>query len=315
MPKMQRQEEYYDLRTPERYIQMGEWTGMSPARMNFAMKQLFTESNLWSSALGEFMDGALTGFQGENWKNIQTRDGLENLKRTPFIRRVLKTTYPKPLKEAEEAQMEINVMQTHNDHLVNQLLAGRKVGDVPDAEINALLDDIYEGEGGQLEFERVINKLKNRLKNEGISTEIMNLKFGAVHPHARAIGFYALITKNPDKAAEYIQQADEVGIASEEFKKKLTQLVEQADTSSDADEEEKGEDKEVDKKEDKPIGPTSMSLPTIKESRGKDIYMDVEIEETGKTKKMKISALEVRKDIRRRQKALGELINTMNDEG
>lgn len=220
-----REGEYYDYVTPERYIKLGEVTGISPVRANHAAKQLFTANNIWASAMGEVIDGFSVGFKG-NWDNIKSREIAENLQRSPFARRVLKATYPQPTKETETAQKDINRLQLRNDHEYTRIVGGRDIKDIDDEELNAFLAKVYTEDGGS-EADRIMNRLSYKLKGEGISPEVIHLVIDAHHPHARAIGMYALIKKNPDKRMDYINQARNAGIASEEFFKKLAELMDQ----------------------------------------------------------------------------------------
>jgi hypothetical protein len=206
-------------------------------------------------------------------------------------------------------QLEDNVIKTRNDHALDQLFVGKDGAEtvVNDDEFNEFLEGIAE-KHGMYEAHRLIDRATQKMMKEGVSSSMIKLKW--LSPEVRARAFHMLLKENPGEEDRLWEEAERLKIDSERFKIEVGRLMDEEGDQG-GEEQEKGEEKE----EDKIILPTSMNLPTIKESRGKDIYMDVEIEETGKTKKMKISALEVRKDIRRRQKALGELINTMNDEG
>ena len=75
---------------------------------------------------------------------------------------------------------------------------------------------------------------------------------------------------------------------------------------------EPGAEKEDESDEPKPKRSSfAPDLPSVKDVKGVDVEIDVEIEETGKTERMSMSAVEVRKDIKRRYDAINELIKSI----
>lgn len=226
LPKRGKEGEYYEGRTPERYIWFGEKTGVSPVRLNYAMKQLFTESNPFVSAIGETMDGLTSGF-GQNWDNVESRDFWENFSRSPFVRRVLKSTYPRPEQEMIDEEAKVNRYRLYNDHRLNKLLMDKDdLSQVDNEEFNSLINDIFE-EYGPNETERIMNNAMYKFQTADISREVMMLKHVVSTPAARAYGMFSLIKKNPEKENEYMLEAEQAGIAGDDFLYMLGKLIDE----------------------------------------------------------------------------------------
>jgi hypothetical protein len=95
------------------------------------------------------------------------------------------------------------------------------------------------------------------------------------------------------------QAMDELDLYTKEYDKKWRRI-------------EPGAEKEDESDEPKPKRSSfAPDLPSVKDVKGVDVEIDVEIEETGKTERMSMSAVEVRKDIKRRYDAINELIKSI----
>ena len=227
MAKWEREGEFYDGVTPPRFVKFGHLTGASPLRSQYVAKQFFTEGNMYGAIVGEFLDLVATGFEADQSMKVLGDDGItaETLIDAPFSRRVMKATFPQQGKEAEEAQLEMNRMQVENDHRLNQIVGSAETpGEIDHDAVNELLENTYE-ENGSYEAERLIGKLNTRMEQSGVSAPIRKLKW--LVPEAQAIGFYYLVKDHPEKMGEYMQQAQEAGIASERFREEVGRLMQQ----------------------------------------------------------------------------------------
>jgi hypothetical protein len=224
-PEGDASQEYYDGATPARYIQFGHLTGMSPVRSQYFAKQFFTEGNLFGSIIGEFMDGVMGGgFETELGK-FMSKEGAEQLKAIPGLRRVLKSTYPRPPEVAEDAQKELNKVKTANDHKFNQVMGKDKsINEIAGEDIDALLEEVMATDG-PYEAERIRDKFNNRMKTEGVSSPVSKLKWFA--PEVRALGFYQLLKNTPSKENELWEQAELANLTSDRFKQEVGRLIDQ----------------------------------------------------------------------------------------
>ena len=80
----------YNRYTPEAYVKIGEATGMSPERTKYALEQVFTSGNIWTSLTG----GAMSAMLGELPKDMRDQTMQEMISKAPFIRKALRSTDP-----------------------------------------------------------------------------------------------------------------------------------------------------------------------------------------------------------------------------
>jgi len=80
----------YNRYTPEAYVKLGEATGMSPERTKYALEQVFTSGNIWTSLTG----GAMSAMLGELPKDMRDQTMQEMISKAPFIRKALRSTDP-----------------------------------------------------------------------------------------------------------------------------------------------------------------------------------------------------------------------------
>ncbi len=222
MEKWKRSEEYYDAVTPPRFIKFGDLTGASPIRAQYMAKQFFTESNLYGAILGGAMDG-VTGGLNQTMRDYAGKEGYEKLVKIPGVRRIMRSSYPKPPEEAEKAQAELNELRTANDHRFNQFIDKRGIEDIPTKDIHDFVDEVGKRDG-QREGERMITKFEMRMIEKDVSIAIRRLKW--FDPTAAAIAFHKMLKKNPSAAKELWDQADAAKITSELFEDEVSRLME-----------------------------------------------------------------------------------------
>ena len=93
--------------------------------------------------------------------------------------------------------------------------------------------------------------------------------------------------------------------------KEIDAIIRKADKETTGAAIEKGSEAPEKKKEEKKPTSQRLPLPEIRDVKGKEVSMTVEIEETGKKKRVRMSALDVRKDIQRRYKVLDQIMEEM----
>jgi hypothetical protein len=113
--------------TPEAFVNIGRVTGQSPERLRYAMRQLFTSGNIWTSLVDagfkQLMDGESTEL------NNQVTEEL--IIKKPFVRRVMSATKPEDRlrNEVERTKIATNTrkfkQQTEFDIIVEDHLEGR----------------------------------------------------------------------------------------------------------------------------------------------------------------------------------------------
>ena len=80
----------YNRYTPEAYVKVGEATGLSPERTKYALEQVFTQGNVWTSLTG----GSLSAMLGELPKDMRDQTMEEMIGKAPFIRKAMRATEP-----------------------------------------------------------------------------------------------------------------------------------------------------------------------------------------------------------------------------
>jgi len=186
-------EEYYIGRTPERFIEWGKLTGMSPERTRYATQQFITGSNMFGTILGEGLDYMVADLDKEI-KTELNKTTSEKVKNMPFARRFIGETSPYSRESsAKTAQQEINREQTKNDHELDRIL-------LSDSKPDDIVDFIVKQE--PYEAKRLVDRYFDKLKLEGVNKQVKDLMF--YPPEARAKGFYDMIKNKPDKEVQKI---------------------------------------------------------------------------------------------------------------
>lgn len=83
-------EEYIPGKTPQAMIDIGQKTGLSPERMNYALEELFTGGTVWSYMVGKGYDELFSDLPKSN----REQHLVEVLSKVPVIKRFLGVTHP-----------------------------------------------------------------------------------------------------------------------------------------------------------------------------------------------------------------------------
>lgn len=93
----------YNKYTPEVYVKAGEATGASPVRMKYALEQVFTQGNIWTSLVGFGAEQVFSELTPEQRSELTQ----EMLERKPAVRRFLRSTRPDIQREKELKEQKI----------------------------------------------------------------------------------------------------------------------------------------------------------------------------------------------------------------
>lgn len=308
----------YRRDTPERYKAMGKiplpgGNKLSPMRTHYVAKQFFTESNVIATGVGEMMDRVIGG-ASPDLKTEYTPDDVEKLKNTPFARRFLKSTYPGASKQGGDTyQQEYNRMK--QDH--NRKLEALIDSEAPSEEVFKWLGSIVEDGDGDItsikENERLMRRYKDEVLVPSVNSWVERLKYTDAIPRGQEL-FDQWVHMDDDMRNALMESAAVAGVLSEATITKFTELVNEYEQEmSKVDSENAANQRQPEKKPNPKPTSYTPDIPSINDVKGVDVDMEVEIEETGKRENMKVSALEARKDIKRRYNAIDQLIQMNNE--
>jgi hypothetical protein len=120
--------------TPDVFVTVGEKTGLSPVRLQYATQQLFTHGNIWTSAAG-YGYNKIFGSTDKETSDKAQKHLWERISKMPFARRFIATTNPANRQKnlIKQAVLADNsrkyVLKMDIDNLTRDLLEARKTGD------------------------------------------------------------------------------------------------------------------------------------------------------------------------------------------
>jgi len=102
-PEVMPSQEYTQYTHPA-FVKLGELTGMSPERAQYALEQYFTGQNIYTSTVG----GGLRDIMDKLPEDVREQTTQDLLRQAPFLRRVLRATdpYTQYAKDVREAKLE-----------------------------------------------------------------------------------------------------------------------------------------------------------------------------------------------------------------
>lgn len=117
----------YTQYTHPAFVKLGEVTGMSPERAQYALEQYFTGQNIYTSMVG----GGLREIMDKLPEDVREQSVQDMLRQAPFLRRVLKATdpftqYAKDVKEAKLAESTRRYIQTRTLDSMSELIYAGK---------------------------------------------------------------------------------------------------------------------------------------------------------------------------------------------
>lgn len=148
-PKIKPEEEYTRYTHPA-FVKAGEITGMSPKRTQYALSQLFTQGNIYTSLVG-YAWKQIFDELSEKDKNLVTEEIILN---KPFIRRIINET--DPYNKSGKSLREIELETTTERYKLSR-------------EFDTISQAFYDGEKSRKEVNEFINQVplvdRKRLRN------------------------------------------------------------------------------------------------------------------------------------------------------
>jgi SAM-dependent methyltransferase len=305
----------YRRDTPERYKFVGKIPlpgghKLSPTRSHYVAKQFFTESNVISTGIGELMDYAIKGASPEMTTEY-TPGEVEKLKNAPFARRFLKSTYPGASKQGSDTyQQQYNRIKQDNNLALDNLIDKKASPE----EVEEWIVSIYTQGDGDITYIKEGDRLMRRYQEEvlmpAVNSWVERLKYIDAVPRAQEL-FDQWVHMDDRMRQHLLESAVMAGVLSDDVVVKFQQLQQEYESEYQKMEAERSKEQPETKKPRPKRSSFAPDLPSVKDVKGVDVEIDVEIEETGKTERMSMSAVEVRKDIKRRYDAINELIKSI----
>jgi hypothetical protein len=273
-------------------------------------KQFFTESNVISTGIGELMDYAIKGASPEMTTEY-TPGEVEKLKNAPFARRFLKSTYPGASKQGSDTyQQQYNRIKQDNNLALDNLIDKKASPE----EVEEWIVSIYTQGDGDITYIKEGDRLMRRYQEEvlmpAVNSWVERLKYIDAVPRAQEL-FDQWVHMDDRMRQHLLESAVMAGVLSDDVVVKFQQLQQEYESEYQKMEAERSKEQPETKKPRPKRSSFAPDLPSVKDVKGVDVEIDVEIEETGKTERMSMSAVEVRKDIKRRYDAINELIKSI----
>jgi hypothetical protein len=176
-------QEEYNKYTPEVFVQAGRVSGFSPERLRYATKQLFTNGNIWTSAVG---------YGAEEVMKVLTDDERERvsemtLDQTPGIRRLMKSTRPglAEKKEIERQKIDINTERLKRNREFDALADRFFNGNTDLAEVNEYIKRVPREEK-----KRIRRRFKTQRRLQGVTNRGFWFDLLDLPPEARAVNYW-----------------------------------------------------------------------------------------------------------------------------
>lgn len=213
-----RKEEYTNYTHPA-YVKWGEVSGMSPEKTKYALQQLFTSGNIYTSmvdwGLGKVMEK-----MPEAEKEKLTQDIL---RQQPFIRRILKATNPftEHEKAIDEARKEENTRQIKQNRELDKLIDRMYAGEISRSEIYKYIDGRNIQDSVRLE-----DRFHRSEDFKDIPDRKWWLEISYLPPEVRATLYWSRyqVVDNEEKRRLERQKDTLPGISTERFEDRLAEL-------------------------------------------------------------------------------------------
>jgi hypothetical protein len=176
-------QEEYNKYTPAAYVRAGEATGLSPMRMQYAVNQLFTRGNIWTSLAGYGAKQVFDEMTPEQRLN-QTKELFE---RQPFVRRLLRSTRPDIRRKKEIAQEKerIETERLRTNRQLDALIEAEATGRTDNAEITEFIRRNPIPERKRLRRRRKAMRRLRDVQNKGFWFDLLDLP-----PESRAVNYW-----------------------------------------------------------------------------------------------------------------------------
>jgi hypothetical protein len=217
--------------TPEAYKRIGAATGTSPARLDYAMKQVFTSGNIWTSMAGYPLKKALEEADEETADAVGS-DLWIKLSRTPILKRFIGVTDPvnRQRREAKEAEVAENTRKLVLKRTFDELKGAVTRGEEPVSRMTEMLGSLEEDD-----LKLILNREKKHLKLEqaNLNDPSYWLRLQGLPARAKAkVVFQEIMTTSPERKELLLEDFDALsksrllGLSSPTVKSELRKLIE-----------------------------------------------------------------------------------------
>lgn len=176
-------QEEYNKYTPKAYVQAGKLTGMSPERLRYATKQLFTSGNIWTSLVGFGVEEVMKELSPSERERVSEM----TLDQIPGIRRLMRSTRPDTAlrKKVKQQKIEINterlIRNREFDALADRFLDGN-------TDAKEVIE--YLRRTPIIERKRLQRRFKIRHKLKDIPNRSFWFALSELPPEARAVNYW-----------------------------------------------------------------------------------------------------------------------------
>jgi hypothetical protein len=201
------------------FKELGELSGMSPVRTQYALQQFFTYNNIYTSLTGVAWKQIM-----DNLPESQKQDVVEQIiLKKPFIRRMLKSTDPyyAQQKMLEKTKIDENTKRykitLEFDELMGKYLNNKKTKD----EVKAFIK-----EQPKEESDRLIRRYRRSLKLKDLPDRRWWLNLSGLSPEARASVYWVRWSGADEEEKAKLEKYKKIapGIMSQRFADKLRKL-------------------------------------------------------------------------------------------
>ena len=206
--------------TPPFYSKLGGVTGLSPEKTKYALEQVFTSGNIYTSLVGHGWN-TLTKDMSSNERNMVTE---QVMLKQPFVRRFAKTTDPnyKYDKAIKEKKILSNTVK-HQQNLGFDILIDKYFNkEVNDEDLVSYIESI----GNPNDAKRLLDRYKRSLRLQKVPERRFWLNLSDLDPEARAEIFWDRYKTAKKEEQDYMMKMvfKVPGIKSERFINRLTSL-------------------------------------------------------------------------------------------
>jgi hypothetical protein len=173
----------YNKYTPEVYVKAGQALGKSPVRMKYALEQVFTQGNVWTSLVGFGAEQVFSELTPEQRAEL-TKEMFE---RKPGVRRFLRSTRPDIQREKELKQQKLELASQK-----------KRVND----QLDEIAERFFDGQTDRQEITEFIkrqdaperSRLRSRFKAMRALKDVPNRRFWmglkSLPPESRATNYW-----------------------------------------------------------------------------------------------------------------------------
>jgi hypothetical protein len=177
-------QEEYNKYTPETYVQLGKVTGLSPVRLQYMSRQLFTRGNIWTSLVGYGSEEIFKVLSPEERERVSN----QILEQQPFVRRLMKSTRPdlRREKEIKREKIQIDTERLRMNRGLDALAERYFNGQTDVREVN----EFIKRQETVPDKRRLRNRFKNLRRLRGVTNRGFWFDLLDLPPEQRAVNYW-----------------------------------------------------------------------------------------------------------------------------